>query len=129
VALKVPNAGVLGDPKRVERFLREAKAAAQLRHPNIVPVFDAGRDGDQYFIASSFIDGSGDDDAVALAGYVLGAEGSISPTLGAKVGVEIGLILALVTAALQTIVLAMGLASRHDDNVDARTGPPPANVG
>jgi len=51
VALKVPNAGVLTDPKRVERFLREAKAAAQLRHPNIVPVFDAGRDGDLYFIA------------------------------------------------------------------------------
>jgi hypothetical protein len=57
VALKVPNAGVLDSPKRVERFLREAKAAANLRHPHIVPVFDAGKDGDKYFIASAFIAG------------------------------------------------------------------------
>src|SRR5205814_1839956 len=57
VALKVPNPGVMTDPKRAERFLREAKAAANLRHPHIVPVFDAGQDGDQYYIASAFIDG------------------------------------------------------------------------
>ena len=57
VALKVPNPGVLTDATRVERFLREAKAAANLRHPHIVPVFDAGTDGDQYYIASAFVDG------------------------------------------------------------------------
>lgn len=57
IALKVPQAGVLDSPKRIERFLREAKAAAQLRHPNIVPIYDAGQDGDQYFIASAFIKG------------------------------------------------------------------------
>jgi Protein kinase domain len=57
VALKVPNAGVLDSPKRIERFLREAKAAANLRHPHIVPVYDAGKDGDRYYIASAFIDG------------------------------------------------------------------------
>src|SRR6476661_2672248 len=34
VALKVPKPGVLDTPDRVERFLREAKAAANLRHPN-----------------------------------------------------------------------------------------------
>ena len=33
------------------------KAAGRLRHPNIVPVYDAGVDGDQYFIASAFIEG------------------------------------------------------------------------
>src|SRR5438067_12819429 len=48
---------MLDTPKRVERFLREAKAAARLRHPHIVPVFDAGQDGDRYYIASAFIDG------------------------------------------------------------------------
>jgi hypothetical protein len=42
-------------------------------------------------------------------------KGSISPTLGSAVGVEIGLILAVITAALQTVVLAVGLKSRHDD--------------
>ena len=57
VALKVPHPGSLQTPKMVERFLREAKAAAQLRHPNIVPLYDAGRDGDLPYIASAFIDG------------------------------------------------------------------------
>src|SRR4051794_27955781 len=50
-------------------------------------------------------------------GIFLG-KGSISPTLGDQVGVEIGLILGLVTAAIQTIVLGMGLASRHDYDDD-----------
>ena len=57
VALKVPIAGTLDSPQRVERFLREARAAAQLRHPHIVPVFDAGGDAPNYYIASAFIDG------------------------------------------------------------------------
>jgi WD40 repeat protein/tRNA A-37 threonylcarbamoyl transferase component Bud32 len=58
VALKVPRPGTLDSPDAVTRFLREATAAAQLRHPNIVPIYDAGRDGDQYYIASAFIAGS-----------------------------------------------------------------------
>ena len=54
-------------------------------------------------------------------GVYLG-KGAISPELGDEVGVEIGLILGLLTAALQTIVLAMGLASRHDnDDYDRHT--------
>jgi hypothetical protein len=48
-------------------------------------------------------------------GIYLG-KGAISPDLGDNVGVEIGLILALIVSALQTIALGMGLASRHDDN-------------
>jgi WD40 repeat protein len=57
VALKVPQATVLDSPKRVERFLREAKAAAGLHHPAIVPVYDAGEDGEVRYIASAFIEG------------------------------------------------------------------------
>ncbi len=64
VALKVPHAAVLDNPKRVQRFLREAKAAANLRHPHIVPVYDAGKDGEQYYIASAFIRGQKLADAV-----------------------------------------------------------------
>src|SRR6202011_6036658 len=57
VALKVAKAEMLATPQRVERFLREAKAAAQLRHPHIVPLFETGRDGDTHFIAAALIDG------------------------------------------------------------------------
>ena len=59
--------------------------------------------------------------AMAATGLLLAigvflGKGAISPTLGSEVGVEIGLILALITALLQTIVLGMGLMSRHDDD-------------
>jgi hypothetical protein len=54
-------------------------------------------------------------------GVYLG-KGAISPELGDEVGVEIGLILGLITAAAQTVVLGMVLASRHDDDDrDSRT--------
>ena len=57
VAVKVGKPHMLDTPDRVERFLREAKAAANLRHPHIVPLFETGRDGDRYYIASAFIEG------------------------------------------------------------------------
>jgi tRNA A-37 threonylcarbamoyl transferase component Bud32 len=56
VALKVSREGTLDSPQRLERFLREAKAAARLRHPHIVPVYEAGQDGSQHYIASAFIE-------------------------------------------------------------------------
>lgn len=57
VALKVPQAATLESPQAAGRFLREAKAAAKLRHPHIVPVFEAAQDGDSPYIASAFIEG------------------------------------------------------------------------
>ncbi|HEV2089072.1 MAG TPA: protein kinase, partial [Cryptosporangiaceae bacterium] len=42
VAVKVAQPGFAGDPLFVERFLREAKAAAALNHPNVVAVYDQG---------------------------------------------------------------------------------------
>jgi len=57
VALKVAKRGTLDSPQRVERFLREARAAAGLRHPHIVPVHDAGSDGELQYIAAALIDG------------------------------------------------------------------------
>jgi Family of unknown function (DUF5336) len=59
--------------------------------------------------------------SLLLAIAVYFGKGAISPKLGDDVGVEIGLILGIITAALQTIVLGMGLASRHDDDRDTRT--------
>jgi len=51
---------------------------------------------------------------LAIGIYV--GKGAISPDLGDQVGVEIGLTLAIVVAAVQSVVLGMGLASRHDDS-------------
>ena len=57
VALKVPRPGVLDSATLVERFLSEGIAAAGLNHPNIVPVFDAGKEGDRYYLASAYVPG------------------------------------------------------------------------
>ncbi len=57
VALKVPRQGVIKSAKGLERFLGEAKALARLRHPQIVPVYEAGCAGDRHFIAMALIEG------------------------------------------------------------------------
>ena len=57
VAIKVLANSLLGDPKHLARFRREARAAAKLRHTNIVPVFGVGRSGDHHYYVMDFIDG------------------------------------------------------------------------
>ncbi|MCO6043217.1 serine/threonine protein kinase [Aeoliella sp. ICT_H6.2] len=54
VAVKIPRKGNLSTME-VEHFLREARAAAQLRHPNIVPVFEVGREENTVFIISEYV--------------------------------------------------------------------------
>src|ERR1700689_3696741 len=58
VALKVLFPELSVDRAFVERFRRGAQAAANLSHPNIVPVFDWGEDGDTYFIVMELVDGT-----------------------------------------------------------------------
>jgi WD40 repeat protein len=57
VALKIPHAGLLASAEGVERFYREARAAAQVRHPGIVPVHEVATLEDLPAIVSDFIDG------------------------------------------------------------------------
>ena len=57
VALKVLFPELSVDRTFVERFRREAQAAANLSHPNIVPVFDWGEDDGSYFIVMEYIEG------------------------------------------------------------------------
>jgi serine/threonine-protein kinase len=56
VAIKIPRHGGMTAEEQ-EKFFREARAAAQLRHPNIVSVHEVGRDGDSIFIVSDFVRG------------------------------------------------------------------------
>jgi serine/threonine protein kinase len=59
VALKVMSGDCLINPTYLERFHREAKAAARLHHPNIVPVFGVGEDDGVHYYAMQFIQGEG----------------------------------------------------------------------
>jgi tetratricopeptide (TPR) repeat protein len=56
VAIKVPRKDQL-DATDAEQFLREARAAAQLKHPNIVGVYEVGRERDFVYLVSDYVDG------------------------------------------------------------------------
>jgi serine/threonine protein kinase len=57
VALKVISERYLGDESARLRFLREARAAARLRHSNVASVLHLGRTGQNYFYAMEFVEG------------------------------------------------------------------------
>jgi serine/threonine-protein kinase len=58
VALKVLSPEMTDDANALQRFLREARTAAKLDHANIVTAFDAGCEGNTYYLAMTFVDGS-----------------------------------------------------------------------
>ncbi|MCI0379259.1 MAG: serine/threonine protein kinase [Gemmataceae bacterium] len=57
VAIKVPRSGNLPDAKDMDRFLREARSVAQLRHPSIVSVHEVGQADAVPFLVSDFVQG------------------------------------------------------------------------
>ena len=59
VALKTLPSHQLGDATRLERFRREARAAARLHHTHIVPVFGVGEDDGVHYYIMQFIRGQG----------------------------------------------------------------------
>src|SRR5206468_2108278 len=81
VALKVLRPEALASPQAVERFQREARAAAKMHHPHIVPVFDAGQHGADSFIASAFIQGR------TLASAI--PEGGLDPRRAARLAAQL----------------------------------------
>jgi tetratricopeptide (TPR) repeat protein/predicted Ser/Thr protein kinase len=56
VALKIVRPGKR-DEEATARLAREARALAQLAHPNVIPVYDVGTVGDQVFVAMEFVEG------------------------------------------------------------------------
>ena len=56
-AIKILNPQVAREPTVAERFLNEARAVNEIRHPNVVEITDIGRDGDLHFIVMQFLEG------------------------------------------------------------------------
>ena len=54
--------------ERIERFWREGKAAGRLSHPNIVTIFEVGKDGERHFIAMEYLEGQTLRDAIQAGG-------------------------------------------------------------
>ena len=57
VALKIISAQFIGNESARSRFVREARAAASVRHPNVASVFHLGESGGNYFYVMEFVDG------------------------------------------------------------------------
>jgi serine/threonine protein kinase/WD40 repeat protein len=57
VALKVPHFDANDGPAALERFRREARAAATLRHPHVCPVYDVGEINGTYYLTMAYIEG------------------------------------------------------------------------
>ncbi len=127
VALKVLFPELSTDPNFVERFRREAQAAANLSHPNIVSIYDWGEEQGTYFIVMELVDGR-------PLSTVLKAEGTLLADRAADIGAAVASALAfahkhgvvhrdvkpgniLIDSAGNVKVADFGIA-RAKDNVD-----------
>ncbi|MBV9952346.1 MAG: serine/threonine protein kinase, partial [Acidimicrobiia bacterium] len=82
VAVKVLFPEFAGDPSFVARFRREAQAAANLNHPNIVGVYDWGQEGATYYIVMEYVDGKSLSD-------ILRSEGLPPPDAAAGIATDV----------------------------------------
>jgi eukaryotic-like serine/threonine-protein kinase len=82
VAVKVLRPPDAQDPAVVERFRREARAAARLSHPNIVTVFDSGSDGELHYLVMEYVQGE------SLA-QLLARQGRLAPRRAAELAMQV----------------------------------------
>src|SRR6202008_4050931 len=94
VTLKVISERYLGDESARLRFLREARAAASVRHPNAASVFHLGTTGQNYFYAMEFVEGETLDRLIKRSG-----------------GLDVKLAMEIATQ------VATGLAAVHEQNL------------
>jgi len=95
VALKVINSAYLENDTARQRFLREARAAAALRHPNVASVFNLGTEQDEYYYVMEFIDGETVEARVKRLG-------PLEPVAALNIGLQVAR--ALAVAAKQNLV-------------------------
>ena len=79
VAIKVPRIGRMNDAASRQRLLNEVKAMAKLEHPNIVPVFDAGIQGDEVFLVLAYCPGP------ALDEWLKALDRPVAPRVAANI--------------------------------------------
>ena len=94
VTLKIISARYLNDDSARLRFLREARAAASLRHPNVASVFHLGMTGENYFYAMEFVEGE-----------------TLETVINCRGRLELKLVLEIATQ------VAAGLAAVHKQNL------------
>ncbi|MFV1967531.1 MAG: serine/threonine-protein kinase [Pirellulaceae bacterium] len=130
VALKIPKVDTQEDSKFIERFLREARAAATLTHPNICPVYDVGEIDNTHFITMAYLQGNSLSDfinpdkpqrdrnvayvvrRIALALYEAHINGLIHRDIKpANI---------MIDQRNEPIIMDFGLARNMDDSEDAR---------
>jgi serine/threonine-protein kinase len=70
VAVKVLREQLGGEAELLERFRREARAAARLNHPNIIAVYDVGQDGPSNYIVMEYVDGEDLKELIAHEGVL-----------------------------------------------------------
>lgn len=82
VALKVMHSFLLDDKKNDERFMTEARAAARLVHPNVVTIYEVGKDTSGRYIAMEYVEGTPLSEHVAR-------EGALTPDFAADIAMQI----------------------------------------
>src|SRR5437588_722053 len=70
VALKILSAEMASRPKMVERFKREGRSAAKLRHENIVAIHECGECNGTHFLALEFVEGKDLQDYITRRGQL-----------------------------------------------------------
>jgi serine/threonine-protein kinase len=78
VAIKILPRELVDDPSMVRRFQREAKAAAELNHENVIPVYDFGRMGEEYYLVMEYVEGRNLEE-------ILDRQGDIRPDIALKI--------------------------------------------
>ncbi|MCH8829297.1 MAG: serine/threonine protein kinase [Planctomycetes bacterium] len=131
VAVKILPQQMVRDADAVARFEREAKALAQLSHPNIVQAYDSGSDGERHFLVMELVEGTNLRDLLKQRGTIeppTAADYAYQAALGLEHAHRKGLVHRdlkpanlLITSDKSVKVLDLGLARFLQDQIDDET--------